>query len=309
MLAAMIRHCAFGIALTLAACSASTPAPIERRGGAPVPISAAPPPVAPSPSPRAGVAAAREIVVPEGATLFQIAEEQRVSLGALIAANDIDNPFALLAGQRLRLPEPNVYVVQRGDTLNDIARRNSIQPRSLALLNGLAEPYRLRPGDTLVLPGPALSTGAATQAAAAPTRAPATTPAASGGAPRFAWPLAGELIDGFGPKSGGRRNDGINIAARAGETVRAAADGVVVYAGDELAGYGGLILIKHDGGWISAYAHNRALRVGENQAVTQGQDIAEAGSTGGVDRPQLHFELRRDGGPVDPLTVLPARPG
>jgi murein DD-endopeptidase MepM/ murein hydrolase activator NlpD len=306
----MIRLAALGLILALAACTAATPAPVERRGA-----SFTPPSADRSPEVRARPAAAGEqIVVPEGATLFQIAEDHRVSLRALIDANAIAAPFALEAGQTLRLPAPNIYVVQRGDTLNAIARRHSIQPRSLALLNGLAEPYRLAPGDALMLPGSARASdaGATTEAAAAaPTRTPssARAPAVTGAAPGFVWPLAGEVIDGFGPKSGGRRNDGINIAARAGDPVRAVADGLVVYAGSDLAGYGALILVKHEGGWISAYAHNRALLVREEQTVTQGQQIAEAGSTGGVDRPQLHFELRGEGGPVDPLTMLPARAG
>jgi murein DD-endopeptidase MepM/ murein hydrolase activator NlpD len=306
----MIRFLALGLALALAACAASTPAPVERRGMAATPAPARTATAVP-------VAGGRTIVVPEGATLFQIAEEQRVSLRALIDANGIDNPLALVAGQTLRLPEPDTYVVERGDTLDDVARRHSVQPRSLALLNGLAAPYRLSPGDVLVLPGSsgagqavAGQGGATPAAAAAPTRVPTASGArATGAASGFAWPLAGEVIDGFGPKSGGRRNDGVNIAARAGDPVRAAADGLVIYAGDDLAGYGALILVKHEGGWISAYAHNRALLVREEQTVTRGQPIAEAGASGGVDRPQLHFELRRDGGPVDPLTVLPARPG
>ena len=131
---------------------------------------------------------------------------------------------------------------------------------------------------------------------------------AAGPAPAFLWPVEGAVIDGFGPKAAGRRNDGINIAAREGEPVRAAAEGLVVYAGDELEGYGGLVLVSHAGGWVSAYAHNRALLVAENQIVAQGQVIAEAGGAGGVDRPQLHFELRRGGEAIDPLTALPARP-
>lgn len=295
----------------------SAAAPIEYRGAPPAPTTAptsapAQAPVArasaaaaPSPAP----AAAGEIVVPAGATLYQIAEENRVSLRELVDANRLAPPFQLAAGQRLRLPPPNGYVVVRGDTLTSVARRHSIQPRSLALLNGLEEPYDLRVGQTLVLPGSVRDLEASAAPAVAGTSPPPVRVAApTGPAPRFDWPLAGTVIDGFGPKDAGRRNDGVNIAAEAGATVRAAADGLVVYAGDELDGYGVLVLIQHAGGWMSAYAHNRRLLVAEEQRVSQGDPIAEAGSTGGVDSPQLHFELRRDGGAVDPLSELPPRP-
>lgn len=293
-------------ALALAGCAASTPAPVERRGVATRPAPASAQPSAPQD-------AAREIVVPEGATLSQIADEERLSLEALVAANSLASPDRLDAGQRLVLPEPVTYVVRPGDTLAAIARAHSIQPRSLALYNGLDAPYALRVGQTLKLPGPPIEEagrGAGVPAGGATTATAAAAGAArSGSAPTFAWPMTGRVIDGFGLKGEGRRNDGVNIAAREGEPVRAAADGVVVYAAGDLESYGQLVLIAHAGGWISAYAHNSRLLVGEDQTVRQGDEIAEAGATGAVSAPQLHFELRRAGAPVDPLTALPPRPG
>lgn len=274
-----------------------------------------------------------EIVVAAGATLYQIAEQHRVSLRGLIDANELEAPFALNAGQVLKLPPPNTYVVQRGDTLYAIARRHRVQPRSLALLNDMGAPYAITPGDEIMLPGSARDwqayasarpTPAAPAAAStAPARdgvtivrsppsasrpRPATT-AVTGPAPSFDWPVRGDVIDSFGPKAAGRRNDGINIAAPEGSPVNAVADGLVVYAGDELAGYGNLVLIKHPDGWVSAYAHNRALLVTPDQVITKGQAIAEIGSTGSVETPQLHFELRRAGRPVDPATALPRLAG
>ena len=121
---------------------------------------------------------------------------------------------------------------------------------------------------------------------------------------RFAWPATGRIVSGFGPKPGGRYNDGINIAVPAGTPVKAAEDGIVAYAGTGISGFGGLVLIKHADGWVTAYAHNDALSVGRGDRVTKGQVIARSGATGSVDEPQLHFEIRRGRTPVDPVRLL-----
>ena len=122
----------------------------------------------------------------------------------------------------------------------------------------------------------------------------------------FLWPLEGRVISGFGSKPGGKHNDGINIAAPVGSEIRASRNGVVAYAGNELRGYGNLVLIRHDGGWMTAYAHNDSLLVGKGDVVRRGQVISRSGKSGGVSRPQSHFEIRRDGEPQDP--AAPAHP-
>jgi murein DD-endopeptidase MepM/ murein hydrolase activator NlpD len=121
---------------------------------------------------------------------------------------------------------------------------------------------------------------------------------------RFAWPAQGRVISPFGSKPGGLQNDGINIALPKGAPVRAAENGVVAYAGNEIRGFGNLLLIKHDGGWMSAYGHNDQLLVKQGDRVKRGQLVAKAGATGAVSSPQLHFELRKAGGAVDPLAHL-----
>lgn len=131
------------------------------------------------------------------------------------------------------------------------------------------------------------------------------TPKATEDGGGFIWPVAGEVTSTFGPKGGRLANDGINIAAPAGTPVKATASGVVTYAGNELRGYGNLILIKHENGWISAYAHNEQLLVRQGETVSGGQVIARVGRRGGCARPQLHFELRRGKTPTDPLLYLP----
>ncbi len=124
----------------------------------------------------------------------------------------------------------------------------------------------------------------------------------------FIWPVDGAVVSAYGLKPGNRYNDGINIAAPAGTAVHAAADGVVIYTGNELRSFGNLILIRHAAGWSSTYAHTQTVRVKRNQRVAKGAVIAAVGQSGSVLCPQLHFELRRETKAVDPQTVLPSRP-
>jgi len=124
---------------------------------------------------------------------------------------------------------------------------------------------------------------------------------------RFAWPVQGRVVSSFGSKGGGLVNDGVNIAAPQGAPVRAAADGTVIYAGNGVRGFGNLVLIRHEGGWVTAYGHNDRILVRQGQAVRTGDEIARVGSTGAVSSPQLHFQLRREGRPVDPAAHLDRR--
>lgn len=123
---------------------------------------------------------------------------------------------------------------------------------------------------------------------------------------QFIWPVeGGKLLAGFGPKAGGAYNDGLNIAAREGNPVFAAADGKVIYAGNELRGYGNMVIVKHSGGFVTAYAHTSRMLVRKGDMVKQGEQIALVGRSGGVDQPQLHFSLRQNKEPVDPMAYLP----
>ena len=213
--------------------------------------------------------------------------------------------------------------VRSGETVYDIARQYSIDAYDLVALNKLSPPFDLFEGQQLSIP----SRGAAPSAVATaplpppppapPARSeesrspevarrtaepPPSPPAATAG--MFLWPVEGRVISDFGAKGGGRFNDGINIVAPAGTAVRAASGGVVAYSGNELRGFGNMLLIKHAGGWVTAYAHNQELLVGRGETVSRGQMIARVGSTGGVDQPQLHFELRKGKKAVDPLEYL-----
>ena len=233
-------------------------------------------------------------------------------------------------------PEGRFHVVKAGETGIAIARAYGLAWRDLIALNKLQEPFVLRVGQRLRLtpvltptPRPApqtleqrarafeitiddVMTGGQPAANGPVPRAtgeprPAPLPAVTGTAPAFRWPLPGRIISGFGPKPGGRFTDGVNLKASAGEAVRAAGDGVVAYAGDAIPGFGNLLLVKHAGGWVSAYAHNEALLVTRGARVKAGEAIARAGQSGAVAEPQLHFELRRGRTPVDPARVIGGR--
>jgi murein DD-endopeptidase MepM/ murein hydrolase activator NlpD len=150
----------------------------------------------------------------------------------------------------------------------------------------------------------------ATAPAAPPAAEPVTVqpPAVPQPAPltggQFLWPVNGKIISGFGPREGGLHNDGLNIAAPQGTPIRAAENGVVAYAGNELRGFGNMLLIRHADGWMSAYAHADTLLVKRGDNVVRGQTIARVGQTGNVSSPQLHFELRRGADAVDPIEYL-----
>ena len=134
---------------------------------------------------------------------------------------------------------------------------------------------------------------------------PGPLPEPSHGGNGFAWPVRGSVLVGYGPGANGTQNDGINIAAPLGTPVLAASDGVVAYAGNELRGFGNLILLKHADGWTTAYAHCESISVKRGDRVKRGQPIARVGATGAVVEPQLHFELRRGTRALDPQTYLP----
>ena len=128
---------------------------------------------------------------------------------------------------------------------------------------------------------------------------------AGSGVPGFRWPVRGRVIAGFGPKPNGLQNDGINLAVPEGTPVKAADDGIVAYAGNELKGYGNLVLVRHSNGFVTAYAHASEIMVKRGDQVRRGQVIAKSGQTGNVSSPQLHFEIRKGSTPVDPTQYLP----
>ena len=207
------------------------------------------------------------------------------------------------AAERPSGGRPAVHVVRRGENLSSIAWRYGLDYRSIARWNRIRSPYVIHPGQRLALRGGAApgSTGRAqgTKAEAGAKRPADPAPVPAGG---WTWPARGQLIRGFGKGDRG----GIDIAGRRGQSVVAARDGRVVYTGSGLVGYGRLVIVKHDKRLLTAYAHNDRVLVNEGQTVRVGQKIAEMGSTG-AERVKLHFEVRRDGKPLNPLKYLPRR--
>jgi murein DD-endopeptidase MepM/ murein hydrolase activator NlpD len=134
--------------------------------------------------------------------------------------------------------------------------------------------------------------------------APVKAGEATGALPTFRWPVRGKVIAGYGAKTNGKSNDGINLAVPEGTPVKAAEDGVVAYSGNELKGYGNLILVRHSNGYVTAYAHASELLVKRGDTIKRGQVIAKSGQSGEVGSPQLHFEIRKGSQPVDPLQFL-----
>lgn len=271
---------------------------------------------------------AEAVTVGRGDTIYRISRRHHVSPREIIDANKLTPPYKLSLGQRLVLPRARKHKVKRDDTLYGISRRYGVSTNVLARVNGLGPPYTIFVGQDLRIPA-----GTATTRQTAPQTAegtggkpaPAVTmtqprpkparnkpaspvakpPSRSGGG--FLWPAQGKIVSRYGAKSKGLHNDGINIAAPQGTPVRASENGIVAYAGNEIRGFGNLLLIKHDGGWITAYAHNEELLVKRGDKIKKGQLIARVGSTGNVATSQLHFEIRRGRRAVDPIKHLTLR--
>ncbi len=263
-------------------------------------------------------------VVRPGVTLYQVSRETDIPLRSLIDANNLQPPYALKSGQRLIIPTARFHVVQRGDTVYSISRAYGVDMATLTRTNRIQAPYRIKLGEKLQLPSRVNSQVASNDDApprAVPIGRPGTSYTTSGATPvstqpkgplpqpptlagDFVWPAQGKIISTFGEKENGLHNDGINIAVASGTPVRAAQNGVVAYAGNELKGYGNLLLVRHANGWMTAYAHNSKLLVRRGDTVTKGETISLAGSTGSVTSPQVHFEIRKGAKAVDPRTVI-----
>ena len=240
----------------------------------------------------------RSHVVQSGDTIYSIARHYDIEMRSLVSLNQIGPPYQISAGQVLKLP----------------ARRTGRHPVAAARTG----PVVPGPATTPPLPLPRPARQATVIAATSASPEPVTPAARKGtqsrtirmaappqrGGKRFLWPVRGRVISNFGPRKGGLHNDGINIAAPRGAPILAADNGIVAYAGSQLRGFGKLLLIKHAGGWITAYAHADRLLVKRGDVVKRGQTIAAIGETGDVQRPQLHFEVRRGARAVDPRKQL-----
>lgn len=241
--------------------------------------------------------------VQPGDTLTSIARDFGVSPEAIMGVNRLDDPHYLRVGKRIQIPRGRGRLIYRSSRPQLAA---TVEPPARPAQRDLDAPWAgpVAPGATqgrLVPMLPSLTQGSLASGWAS---RPAEEPAPSKPSRNFMWPVHGPVIARFGDMGSGQRNDGINIAADPDTPVRAAEEGEVVYAGNELRSYGNLLLIRHSSGYITAYAHNDRLLVGKSDRVKRGQEIATVGASGVVSKPQLHFEIRRAGKAVDPAPYL-----
>lgn len=308
-----------GVVLLLSACASRSraPAPVDDRstGGrgttAPAPApTTAPGVVTTGPStttpgaPESNAGKPGYYSVKPGDTLIRIGLDVGQNWRDLARWNNLTNPNALEVGQVLRVVPPESAAVAQPVTSGAVVHNPA---------PGAPTSAATTPAPPAPIPNTTNTTGATPSAGASPTASPTVRPApgAVSASPTpapttdeitWAWPSPGAVLSPFDES----KNKGLALGGKAGDPVLAAADGRVVYAGTGLRGYGNLVIVKHNNTYLSAYAHNQALMVSENQAVRQGQKIAEMGSTD-ADRVKLHFEIRRQGKPVDPAKYLPPR--
>ncbi|MTI10708.1 peptidoglycan DD-metalloendopeptidase family protein [Curvivirga aplysinae] len=278
--------------------------------------------------------------VTKGETLYSISRVYGVDIQTIVKRNKLRPPYKLSNGQKLIIPAGGFYVVKKGDSVWKIAKSQNVSASSIVRANNLAEPYTIYVGQRLAIPRSGIPKQVETKkdqpksAVIVPETPAAKVTQTSGGWPRptakpsepritsrtashnqipqpkprssskFLMPVRGRVISSYGPKAKGLFNDGINIAAPRGTSVKAAENGVVAYTGNQQGGFGNLILVKHADGYISAYAHTGDMLVKRGDKVRRGQVIAKVGSTGSVERPQLHFQIRKGRQTLNPMKFL-----
>ena len=296
------------------------------------------PPYSITPGTQLRLPQARFHQVAKGDTIYAISRSYGVEISSLVRENKIPHPYVIQTSQRLKIPSGNSYTAE-----NDLAdsdtdyKTASIEPefkptRKPSYSRNVSNSSNLKPlkAPKIILPNeisnidpnaptpnfrvsannptPSLKPGSKHASSAYKQKYVKSAytpnvprPQASRG---FAWPVRGKVISRFGPKKGGLYNDGINISSSDGTNIMSAADGEVVYSGNELRGYGNLVLIKHRGGYLTAYAHTKEIKVSKGDKVRQGQVIATMGNTGHVKTPQLHFSIRKGRKAINPSDYL-----
>lgn len=229
-----------------------------------------------------------------GETLFSLGRAYNKNPYAIAKHNNLQAPYGLNVGQIIKIPgKSSTYQVAKAPKAVPFKRKTV---------------SKVTKHTDRIQPAPVQPVQKTTQIAQAPkTTPPAAAPAIQATGSTFRWPVKGRVISSFGKKPNGLRNEGINIAVPEGTSVRAAESGIVAYAGNELKGYGNLVLVRHKNGWVTAYAHNKQLFVKRGDTVKRGTVIAKAGQTGSVKTPQLHFEVRKGASAVNPMKYLTSK--
>ena len=257
------------------------------------------------------------IIVEEGYTLYSIARKEGVSVRTIIQINNLKPPFILHSGDELIIPSALIHTVEKGESLWKISECYGIDIITLINANNIQN-KTLNIGEKLIIPSRNTSSNKKCnyldnvitdkkldskniKDSKKDNKTSVVTDK------KYIWPVNGELLSKFGIQEKGMRNDGVNIIANKGQPVLATQDGEVVYSGNAIEAFGNLILIKHNNNRTSAYAHVDNVEVVKGQLVKKGQQIAKVSNTGKVNRPQLHFEIRDNSGPIDPLKLLPSK--
>jgi len=276
------------------------PHPATATAAAPAPA-LAPVAAAPAAKPVAVMAAPSSThFVNHGDTLASIARKNHISSAELARANGLDPSAKLKLGTRLTVP---------GAKTAAVAAPLAAAPVGAAPVAGTLQPVAAAPVPATKMAAAAPVQSARLAQATAnveekPAEAPAKAAETTSALPTFRWPVRGKVVTSYGAKTNGKSNDGINLAVPEGTPVKAAEDGVVAYSGNELKGYGNLVLVRHSNGYVTAYAHASELLVKRGDPIKRGQVIAKSGQSGEVASPQLHFEIRKGSSPVDPLQFL-----
>lgn len=273
--------------------TATAPAPVM------APVAAAP---AMAPKPVAAVAAPSSFhFVNHGDTLASIARKNHISAAELARANGLAPSAKLKLGAKLTVPGAKTAAVAAPLAPAPVAAAPvaaALQPVAAAPAPTTKMAAVAQPGQSARLAQPAINIEEK------PAETPAKPAETTSSLPTFRWPVRGKVITSYGAKTNGKSNDGINVAVPEGTPVKAAEDGVVAYSGNELKGYGNLVLVRHSNGYVTAYAHASELLVKRGDPIKRGQVIAKSGQSGEVASPQLHFEIRKGSSPVDPLQFL-----
>lgn len=273
----------------------------------PAPATLAPAPALTPSAAGAGVLAGQESVhmVQPGETLGGIAARAKVPRVLIAEANGLAPPYVVKVGQKLQIPRTRRHAVTAGDTGFSISMKYGVPWEQIALANSLDPAVPIRSGETLLIPT-LLNPPPAAVSKLDPPPQPAPQPSASAPAPRFAWPVSGPIRRAYA--TGSDYHDGVDITAPKGTMVRAAAPGTVRFADKEKEQFGNLVVIDHGEGWYTAYGFLSRITVKEGAKVAAGERIGLVGNTGLAKGNELHFEVRRDGKPIDPLDELPKAP-
>ena len=253
--------------------------------------------------------------VSKGDNLYLISKKYNVTISKLVNFNNIDSPYKIFPNQKIFIPKKRTHIVKRGDTLYSISRKYRTDVFTVSRFNNLQNVNQIYTNQKLIIPDHSEKKKIASNFKKKETKKfkkKRTAPKKNNKRKiykqnfneSFIWPVKGKIISKYGSNDPGFFNDGINIESVSGEDVKASSGGEIVYSGNEIPGYGNLILIKHSKNWITAYAHLQKIYKRKGTLVKKGESIGAIGNSGNVKIPQLHFEIRKGKEAVDPLKYL-----